>query len=101
MNELIELLRNDEFLVFGSLTTVAVVAILSHHWCKLRIKGWEATLKQSMLEAGMSAEDIRTVLEATSLEEGGCRRRANRSRADRTNGLAALRPADPDQAIRR
>jgi hypothetical protein len=101
MDKLIELLRNDELLVFGSLTIVGVVFIVAHHWCKLRIAGWEASLKQSMLEAGMSAEDIRTVLEATSLESGGCRRKARPSRPAKTNGETAWRPADPkDVAVR-
>ncbi len=44
---------------------LGAVGILSSVWYKLRVKQWEMSLKHSMLERGMSAEEIRTVLEAS------------------------------------
>jgi hypothetical protein len=42
----------------------AVVAIVADYWHKIRRAETEAALKQDMLNRGMSAEEIRTVLEA-------------------------------------
>lgn len=56
---------------------VACVAIVfvTEHLRKSRQAEIDATLKQQMLEAGMSAADIRTVLEASS--DGGVLKHAN------------------------
>ena len=35
-------------------------------WYALRTKQWEMSLKHAMLERGMSAEEIKTVLEASA-----------------------------------
>jgi hypothetical protein len=43
-----------------------MVAIIGHFWYELRRTEAESALKQEMLARGMSAEDIRTVLEASS-----------------------------------
>jgi hypothetical protein len=40
-------------------------------WYSLRIKQWEMSLKHAMLERGMSAEEIKTVLE-TSVNDRNC-----------------------------
>jgi hypothetical protein len=40
-------------------------------WYSLRIKQWEMSLKHAMLERGMSAEEIKTVLEA-SVNDRNC-----------------------------
>jgi hypothetical protein len=40
-------------------------------WYKLRVKQWEMSLKHSMLERGMSAEEIKTVLNA-SVNDRNC-----------------------------
>jgi hypothetical protein len=40
-------------------------------WYSLRIKQWEMSLKHSMLERGMSADEIKTVLEA-SVNDRNC-----------------------------
>ena len=40
-------------------------------WYALRIKQWEMSLKHAMLERGMSAEEIKTVLEA-SVKDRNC-----------------------------
>jgi hypothetical protein len=44
---------------------IGAVAMVASFWYKLRVKQWEMSLKHSMLERGMSAEEIRTVLEAS------------------------------------
>lgn len=50
--------------VFGSLTLIILVPTLAHYWYATRAKQWEVSLKQAMIERGMSAEDIKSVLEA-------------------------------------
>jgi hypothetical protein len=44
---------------------IAAVAIVTSIWYKLRVKQWEMSLKHSMLERGMSAEEIKAVLESS------------------------------------
>ncbi len=44
---------------------LGAVGILTSVWYKLRVKQWEMSLKHTMLERGMSAEEIKTVLEAS------------------------------------
>jgi len=39
---------------------------VAHYWYKLRVKQWEMSLKHTMLERGMSAADIKAVLEAST-----------------------------------
>jgi hypothetical protein len=52
----------------------AIVGILSGSWQKVRKAEIAAALKQDMLNRGMSAEDIRTVMEAGSYRFGkSCR----------------------------
>ena len=65
-----ELLNNKTLIVFGFLTLVCVVPVIAHHWYQIRVKEWEISLKHSMLERGMSAEEIKTVLEASTMEPG-------------------------------
>jgi hypothetical protein len=55
-------------IVFGFWLLVVLVPVLSNHWYKLRVKQWEMSLKHTMLERGMSAEEIKTVLEASTLD---------------------------------
>ena len=50
---------------------IAVVAIVTGNWYKLRVRQWEMSLKHSMLERGMSAEEINTVLKA-SVNDRNC-----------------------------
>jgi hypothetical protein len=42
----------------------AITAIIAAHWQKIRRAEIAAALKQDMLNRGMSADEIRTVLEA-------------------------------------
>ena len=44
---------------------LGAIGIVTSIWYKLRVKQWEMSLKHSMLERGMSAEEIKTVLEAS------------------------------------
>lgn len=48
---------------------IAIVAIIQ--WRKVRIAEMEATLKQQMLDRGMSADEIAMVLDATPRHELG------------------------------
>jgi hypothetical protein len=50
---------------------VGGAGILASFWYKLRVKQWEMSLKHSMLERGMSAEEINTVLKA-SVNDRNC-----------------------------
>ena len=42
------------------------VPFVAHYWYKLRVKQWEMSLKHTMLERGMSAADIKAVLDASA-----------------------------------
>ena len=42
--------------------------VLVKVWYKLRVKQWEMSLKHTMLERGMSAADIKAVLEASAMD---------------------------------
>lgn len=53
-------------IAFGFSALIAVVSVISNHWYKIRVKQWEMSLKHTMLERGMSAADIKAVLEASA-----------------------------------
>lgn len=63
---MIELLQTPLFIIFASLTLVAVLPSLAHYWYKAHKAGLEASLKEQMIQRGMSADDIRQVLEASA-----------------------------------
>jgi len=44
---------------------LGVVSVVMTFWYRLRVRQWELSLKHAMLERGMSAEEIKLVLEAT------------------------------------
>ncbi len=71
-----QLIHTPEITVPLGLTSlgilVAVVSIVSHQWSKVRRAELDATLKHRMLEQGMSADDIKKVLEASSRPPHGC-----------------------------
>jgi len=50
---------------------IAAVAMVVNAWYYLRVKQWEMSLKHSMLERGMSADEIKTVLNA-SVNDRNC-----------------------------
>jgi hypothetical protein len=71
MSNLLDRLGTDEIIpiaiftiIFGTVLIVALSVIIS--WCvyKIRRDSIAAQLKQDMLDRGMSAEEIKTVLEA-------------------------------------
>jgi hypothetical protein len=77
MNEFLARFNNGELMglvgVCGGLLCL-VIAIIATNWRKVRRAEITAALKQEMMNRGMSAEDIRTVLEAGSK----CSRRRSR-----------------------
>lgn len=42
------------------------VPFVAHYWYMLRVKQWEMSLKHTMLERGMSADEIKAVLDASA-----------------------------------
>ena len=64
---------NEEILVpvtvFGVGLIIAITAIVGHYWRRERQAGYDAELKRTMLERGMSAEDIERVIRATGTTE--------------------------------
>jgi len=55
--------------IIGGLS-IGLVAVVSYHYRRSRMDDIEATLKMEMIQRGMSAEDIRKVLEARAAEVG-------------------------------
>src|ERR1022692_869058 len=49
---------------------VAIVAVIASQWRRVRVAEYEATLKQQMLDKGMSAAEIVQVMKATSDSSG-------------------------------
>ncbi|MBI3861564.1 MAG: hypothetical protein HY290_06685 [Planctomycetia bacterium] len=90
MNDFLQFLRYSDAVPIVSSCLVGSVAIVSYYWHKLRIAQWEMSLKHSMLERGMSPEEIRAVLEATSTQSprrwgqrvGACGRHGSRQGVD-------------------
>jgi hypothetical protein len=76
-----ELLANPFVFVLGILAITVGVPTIGHYWCKNRKNELDAALKQDMIECGMSAEDIRMVLEAPS-QKGTKRNTAGARRGD-------------------
>lgn len=52
-------------IVFGFAALTIIVSMICHYWYNMRVKQWELSLKHTMLERGMSAEEIKSVLEAS------------------------------------
>ncbi len=68
--ELIGLVAVSGGMLIGLLC--GITAIITDNWQKLRRAEIAAALKQDMLNRGMSADDIRTVLEADSKKSKKC-----------------------------
>ncbi len=66
---------NPVFFVFAWLTITTVVSSVAHYWHKVRKAELEAALKQEMIQRGMSADEIKQVIEAST----GNRAKATRS----------------------
>jgi hypothetical protein len=60
------ILDNNQLLFWGFMAIVIVVPTVASLWCKQRIRAWEIGLKHAMIERGMSADEIKTVLESGS-----------------------------------
>ncbi len=54
-------------IVFAFAAVIILLPTLSNHWYKIRVKQWEMSLKHTMLERGMSAAEIKSVLETSAL----------------------------------
>lgn len=48
---------------------IGMIAVVMSFWYRLRVKQWEMSLKHAMLERGMSAEEIKAVLEASGMKQ--------------------------------
>jgi hypothetical protein len=60
---------------------IAIIAIVSHHWAKVRQTEMEAALKQEMLRQGLSASDIERVISATVVNKEEAEEKAKVSRS--------------------
>ena len=72
---MLELLRHEPWLIVVVLALLIpiigiVFGITTHYLVRVREAELEASLKQNMLERGMTAEEIRMVIEATSRGKG-------------------------------
>lgn len=63
-----ELLQNVNplFFIFGWLTVTTVVSSVAYCWHSVRKAELEASLKQEMIQRGMSADEIKQVIEASA-----------------------------------
>lgn len=68
----------EEVVIFGFVTLMVAIPILSGVWYKLRVKEWETALKQTMLDRGMSTDEICRVLDAGGGIEGAACRKLRR-----------------------
>ena len=75
MSELLQNV-NPVFFVFGWLTITTVVSSVAYYWHKVRKAELEASLKQEMIQRGMSADEIKQVIEAST----GCGTKGIRSK---------------------
>jgi hypothetical protein len=64
------LLQNPYVFVLGILLLTVGVPTIAHYWHQLRRTELDASLKHEMLQRGMSAAEIKMVLEASSGRRG-------------------------------
>jgi len=79
MTDFLSRFNGGELIAFVSVAgglLIAATAIIAGTWQKVRRTEIVSALKQDMLNRGMSADEIRTVLEAGSR---GCRKGSSRS----------------------
>ena len=84
-----ELLNSPYLFVLGILFLTVAVPTSWHYWCQYRRHELDAALKHDMLQRGMSAEEIKLVLEASS----GKSRETSRSEVRRSVGLSDAQEA--------
>ncbi len=66
MDELFSKFRSDDFIGLEAVVAVFICVmtiIIARYWCKIRQADNLAKLKSDMINRGMSAEEIRAVLE--------------------------------------
>jgi hypothetical protein len=68
VNDVLQFLRYTDAVPMLTGIIIVGVPVLAHYWYKLRVKQWEMSLKHTMLERGMSADEIKTVLEASTVD---------------------------------
>ena len=68
------LFNSPNFVMPAAIVLILVIPWLAYYWWKIRQAELDASLKQEMLQRGMSAEEIQTVLTASSA--GRCRKSA-------------------------
>jgi hypothetical protein len=78
MSTMNDVLQNPFVFVLGILFFTVVVPTSWHYWCQYRRNEWDAALKQEMLQRGMSAAEIKLVLEASSGKSLECSRASRR-----------------------
>jgi len=61
------------FLILSLATWVAIVSIVGGFWYRYKKNELEASLKHALVERGMSAEEIKTIIEAS--KDGSAARR--------------------------
>jgi hypothetical protein len=69
MTEFLSKFNSGEMLGFVSIVGGLLFTLLmsaGHYWHKIRLAEIDAKMKQDMLDRGMSADEIKTVLEAAS-----------------------------------
>jgi hypothetical protein len=68
---MLEILRHDPWLIVVCLALlIPIFGIVFNYLARVREAELEANLKRDMLERGMSAEEIRMVIDATSQRDG-------------------------------
>jgi hypothetical protein len=67
-----EYLASPFLFVLGILVLTVAVPVITHHWFRVRRLEMETALKQDMLQRGMTAEEIKMVMEASSTSGGRC-----------------------------
>jgi len=65
-----ELLENPFVFVLGILLITVAVPVIAHYWYEMRKHESDAALKHDMLQRGMSAEEIRMVLDIPAKKPG-------------------------------
>ena len=61
-----QLLQNSSLIFWGCIALICIVPSIAHYWYKARRAEIDARLKQSMINQGMSVDEIERVLAARS-----------------------------------
>ena len=65
-------MHHPEAIVAIALPLTVMICVVTGILCSMRVRQWEMSLKHSMIERGMSAEEIKTVLQASTKKHNGC-----------------------------